>query len=315
MLFKRIKKTDVAVFLIVFAIIGLIFYVGQRPSSENKQYSIIDYSKLPKVYLATSFPLAVDWIKAAGQDRVDIRVFTSPTDPKLETWLLDASENDQGFDYRLFFSVGEGFDDWTKSLESRSSRVKVMSLDQFISVSQKSYPDILNSKNNLKTVQLYYWLSLENVREAVQGIAKSLSQLDVGNKEHYINNAYEYSIQLDTLLRESLDVLKGFKGESVALDTAKWFSLVDSLQLHVVGAFDISSGQYDVDKAGTTLRSYLKKAGAKTIITGNSTDPQSAAVLLQDSSFKVVRLDPWGINSVSYVSYIRNAISEIMRSL
>jgi ABC-type Zn uptake system ZnuABC Zn-binding protein ZnuA len=315
MFFKRIRKTDVAIFLIIFIAVGLIFYIEQRPSSENEQYSVIDYSKIPKVYLATSFPLAVDWIKAAGQDRVDIKVFVSPTDSELESWLSDASENSQGFDYRIFFSIGGGFDDWVNGLESRSSKVKVMPLDRFASASQDSYPDILNSKNNLKTTQSYHWLSLENAREAVQGIARKLGQLDVGNKEYYINNAYEYSIQLDTLLRESLDTLKSFKTESIALDTTEWSSLVDSLQLHVVGAFDVSSGQYDADKAGTILRSYLKKSGAKTIITNNSTNPQSAAVLLQDSSFKVVELDPWGINSVSYIGYIRDIISQIMRSL
>lgn len=315
MFLKRIRKTDVLIFLIIFAAIGLIFYARQRPYSEDSQYSIVDYSKLPKVYLATSFPLASDWIKAAGQDRVDIRVFSSPTDPDLENWISDASKNDQGFDYRVFFSIGNGFDDWANNLGSQSKNIKVIPLDQFIPTNQISYPDILNPKNNLKTAQTYYWLSLENVREVVQGIARNLGQLDVGNKEYYINNAYEYSIQLDTLLRESLDTLKSFKTESVALDTTKWAPLVDSLQLHTVGAFDINSEQYDADKAGTILRSYLKKAGVKTVITDNNSGSQSAAILLQDSSFKVVSIDPWGINSVSYINYIRDAISQIMRSL
>jgi len=314
-MFYRLNKKDVLIFIIVFILLGIIFVFRKSPSLENSEYSIIEDSSLPKVYVAASFPLVLDWTKAVGQDRVSAELFISPSDSALNDWLKEASDSNQGFSYRIFFSMGGGFDDWTIDLSRRSAKIKVIPLNQFASSTSVTYLNILDSKKNIKTDNSYYWLSLENGQKAVQEIARALGQLDVGNKEYYINNAYKYSIQLDTLLRESLDTLGHFKNERIVINKGLFSPLVESLQLHVAGAFDISDGQYDSDKIATILRSALRKSGVKTVITDTDFKNSNLGQSLADSSFRIVGLDPWGINSDNYVSFMRDEISKIIRSL
>ncbi len=316
-MFLRIRKSDIIIFLAVFLVVGILFVVKEAPNIENKDYTVVNDSSLPKVQVATSFPMIADWINAVGKDKVEVKVFASPSDNSLTDWINQIGKNRRGFSQGIFFAMGNGFDDWTKNLSSSSNKkVIVVPLDQFISSSSSiAYPNVFDSKKTISSNQIYYWLSLQDVRQVIQGIGRQLGKFDVGNKEDYINNAYDYSIQLDTLLRSTLDVLKNFHSESVALDGAIWSPLVDSLQVHTVGAFDLSSTSYSADKLGTVFRTDLKKIGAKTIITDNSSDPQSASALLENSSFRVVNIDPWGIDSTDYVGYIRGVISDLIRSL
>ncbi len=316
-MFLRIRKSDVIIFLAVFLLVGILFVVKEAPNIENKNYTVVNDSSLPKVQIGTSFPMIADWINAVGKDKVEVKIFASPSDNSLVDWTNKIGKNRRGFSQGLFFAMGDGFDDWTKNLSSSSGgKLVVIPLDQFISSSSSiAYPDVFNSKKTISSGQIYYWLSLQDVRQIIQGIGRQLGKFDVGNKEYYINNAYDYSIKLDTLLRSTLDILKNFHSESVALDGTIWSPLVDNLQIHTVGAFDLSSTQYNLDKLGTVLRTDLKKIGAKTIITDTNSDPQSASTLLENSSFKVVNIDPWGIDSSDYMDYIRGVISDLMRSL
>jgi ABC-type Zn uptake system ZnuABC Zn-binding protein ZnuA len=314
-MFFRLNKKDVLIFMVVFVLLGTIFALRKSPSPESGEYSIIENSSLPKVYVAASFPLVLDWAKAVGQDRVSTELFVSPSDGALNNWLKAASDSDQGFPYRIFFSAGGGFDDWAIDLSRRSAKIKVILLNQFASSTSVTYLNILDSKKSIKADNSYYWLSLENGHKAVQEIARVLGQLDVGNKEYYINNAYKYSIQLDTLLQESLDTLRHFKNERIVVNKGLFSPLVESLQLHVAGAFDISDGQYDSDKIATVLRSALRKNGVKTVIADMNFKNSSLGQSLTDSSFRIVGLDPWGINSDNYISFMRDTISQIIRSL
>jgi zinc transport system substrate-binding protein len=309
----RIQKKDVAIFLTVFALIGIFFIIKKIPSLDNSQYSVIEDSTLPKVQVATSFPLIADWINLIGQSRVDVKVFASPSDPVLDDWVKQADGNKEGFPVRLFFAIGNGFDDWTKGLSDKSPKIKVILLNQFASNSTTTLVDILNPKNNLSVNGSYYWLSLENAREAVQGIARNLGMLDVGNKEYYINNAYEYSIQLDTLLRETLNSLKYYKSEKVVLNGTKWEPFAESLQLHVAGTFDISSGQSDVSKTSATIRGSLRKYGVKAIVADSNFKESDIGKSLQ-GFFGVSGIDPWSINSENYLDYMRSTISELLRT-
>jgi ABC-type Zn uptake system ZnuABC Zn-binding protein ZnuA len=309
----RIRKKDALIFFAVFALLGAILIFNK--TFKNSDYSVVEDSSLPKVYAATSFPLALDWIKAAGQDRIKTDVFVSPSDSALDDWMKESLSNERGFSYRLFFSMGNGFDDWTADIGQRSDKVKVIPLVQFASISDTVFSDILNSKNNIQSENSYYWLSLANAREATQGIARALGQVDVGNKERYINNAYEYSIQLDTLLGDSLRALKRFGSEKVVMEKGLLEPLAESLQLHIVGAFDISDEQNDSDKIATVLRSALRKNGAKTILADADFKNSSLGQTLADSSFKVIGIDPWGEISESYIGFMRDMISRVLRAL
>lgn len=309
----RIRKKDALIFFAVFALLGAILIFNK--TFKNSDYSVVEDSSLPKVYAATSFPLVLDWIKAAGQDRIKTDVFVSPNDSALDDWLEESENNERGFSYRLFFSTGNSFDDWTADIGQRSDKVKVIPLVQFASSSDTVFSDILNSKNKIQSENSYYWLSLANAREATQGIARALGQVDVGNKEHYINNAYEYSIQLDTLLGDSLSALKRFGSEKVVMEKGLLEPLAESLQLHIVGAFDISDEQNDSDKIATVLRSALRKNGAKTILADTDFKNSGLGQTLADSSFRVIGIDPWGEKSESYVGFMRDMISRVLRAL
>lgn len=314
-MFLRINRKDIWIFVLVFVIVGAVFLVNKRSQFQSDQYSVIEDSSLPKVEVATSFPLAVDWLKSVGQDRVNVSVIASPADSALDSWVNDVKNEDNGFPYRIFFSIGNDFDDWSQNLGDKTPKIKVVQLSQFASSTSQSYVDLMSPQNKIESRGYYYWLSLENAREAVQGIARSLGTLDVGNKEYYINNAYEYSISLDTLLSETLDTLKHYKNLKVALQGTDWKPFADSLQLHVSGAFDISIGEYGADKGASSLRTNLKKYSVKSVIADKTFKTGPIGQSLQNYSFGVAGLDIWGLDAGNYLDYMRSNISELLRTL
>ncbi len=307
MLFSRITKKDILIFIVVFLVLGAIFVLHKPTSFIGDNYAVVENSSIPKLQVATSFPLAADWINSVGKDRVQVQVFASPTDDGLIQWLKKPS-SDAPQETKVFVSMGNNFDQWAQELSGGDPKIKidVMILSNFASP-VKTYPTLSGSSKNAENSSPYYWLSLENVRESVQGIAREFGKVDAADREYFINNAYEYSVRLDSLLHETVDVLGSIRNTAVALDGARWAPFVDSLQLRVVGLFDSNSTE--------DIKAILKKNKITTVVTDSDSNGRFLEPALSGTTVSVAVIDPWGLNSNNYVDFMRSNISELMKAL
>lgn len=292
------------------------FFVFNKPSMLiGDNYDVVENSNIPKLQIATSFPLAADWINSVGKDRVQVSVFTSPSDENLTLWLKNSS-SDSAQETKIFVSMGNDFDQWAKELSGGSPKIKidVMVLSDY-ATSTDIYTNLSSpSSASPKIFPAYYWLSLESARESVQGIARELGRVDVSNKEYYINNAYEYSVELDSLLHETVDVLRSIKNERVAIDGTKWAPLVESLSLHVVGAIDSQLAVGDL-RVLENIKSTLRKNKITTVVTDSDSNNRVLENVLSGTTMSAAVIDQWGLTGESYIDFMRDNISELMRVL
>jgi zinc transport system substrate-binding protein len=314
MVFSRITKKDILIFSAVFLTLGAIFIFHKPSAFVGDNYSVVENSNIPKLQIATSFPLAADWINSVGKDRVQVSVFASPTDDGLTQWLKKPS-SDAAQETKVFVSMGNNFDQWAKELSGGDPKIKidVMVLSDF-ATSTNIYANLSGPSENSQNSSPYYWLSLRNAREAVQGIARELGRVDAANREYYINNAYEYSVELDSLLHETTDVMGGIKNERVAIDGIKWAPLVDSLQVRVIGVID-SQSVGNNPKAAINLKTVLNKNKITTVVTDADSYGRFLEKILSGTTTLAATIDPWGLNSNDYIDFMRANISELMRAL
>ena len=314
MLFSQITKKDILIFAAVFLILGTIFIFHKPAAFVGDNYAVVENSNIPKIQVATSFPLAADWINSVGKDRVQVQVFASPTDDGLAQWLKKPS-SDASQETKVFVSMGNNFDQWAQELSGGNPRIKidVMVLSDFASPA-KTYVSLSGSSKNIGGSSSYYWLSLENAREAVQGIARELGKVDMADREYFINNAYEYSVGLDSLLHETVDVLRGIRNDAVALDGIKWAPFVDSLQLQIVGIINSQSVGTD-SRSVESFRSLLKRNKITTVVTDSDSNGRFLEQALSGTTISAAVIDPWGLDSNNYVDFMRSNISELMKAL
>jgi len=320
MIFLKVKKKDILIFTIVFLLLGALFYFSRPSIILNENYSVFKESSLPKLQVATSFPLVADWIKSVGKDRVQVSIFSSLTDPTLDVWLNSPSYNKVNQEVKIFFKVGSNLDDWADqlSLKSSESKVKIEVFD--IKPEKKldlSYKNLLGSNLSLKKEESeYYWLSLENARQSVGKIARYLGKVDGVNREYYINNAYKYSIELDSLLSQSLDVLSNMKNKRVALADILLSPLAEGLKLDVIGVFDLKSANGVLPNllASQVIKA-IKANKIKTIICDSNLKNRDFGKIVAQTTASLAAIDVWGINSDSYINFMRLNISELLRSL
>ncbi|HPW34607.1 MAG TPA: metal ABC transporter substrate-binding protein [Candidatus Paceibacterota bacterium] len=306
----HIPFRDIILFVIIFILVGLFFVLKNSPFKEDDEYSVIESSSIPRLKVATSLPLAAEWISKVGGTRVDVMVMPFYAEDDIRQWL--GSSKSSRDKKALFLSIGNGFDDWTDSITQKFPEISVVSMNQFVT-SSIPISNIIDSNDSFEGVQFYYWLSLDNARRVVQAIAREFGGIDVGNKEYFINNAYEYSIQIDTLLQGSLSVISSSKRTPIIIAKPQLLPFVQSLKLDINGGFDIEKESYP-DKVLSKIRSFCRNNGIKVIIATREFDSSSYAKVIKDAGLFIVPID-WWAQGEGYMDVMRANISQILRRL
>jgi zinc/manganese transport system substrate-binding protein len=313
MIFWGIRKKDIFIFVVVFLVIGA-FLISNKSFFSKKNYSVVDQDSLPKLQVATSFSLIADWIKEVGKDKVEVRVFPAPSDSDLKNWL--SSDFSADGKPKIFFFLGTDFDRWVGELAKDNSNQKIEfdNLNLVLeSASSTLYKNLLNPSLNFDVQDSnYFWLSLNNAKQAVREISRKMGKVDALNKEYYINNAYEYLIKIDSLLYQSLDALDSVKNKRVVVSDPKLAVFVKDFGLDLIGVLDYKalSDSKDVYK----VLSLIKKNRVAAVISENNSQYDLLRKVLLQTAASLVLVDVWGINYNSYLDFMRSNISELIKA-
>jgi len=303
-------KKDILLFLCIFVVIGA-FFIVRSINNQNTSLDFIEQQGVTPMVVGTSAPFLKDMIARIGGFRVSVIAVSGPDDELLQ-------KTQQPFP--IFFALGAGNDDWVKDMQSKFPDMRVLWLNKIAGASN-TFDDALvvttqsktENEESKKIVPRYFWLSFSIGQKMIQETVRQLGLVDAVGKELYLNNAYEYAIEVATMQKDLLKDLASYTGEKVALQSTSYNDLAADLQLSVAALFDVPSTQ-DAEIFSQDIVGVLKKKRIFSVIAGEEFPQSVADVITRQTATNVAILSPFGtLGYTKYIDILRYNASQILK--
>ena len=302
---KKYSATQGATLLVL--LLAVLIFSG----CAVKQQSLQNEDKAKLKVAATIFPLA-DIVRNVGGSTVEVTTLVAPG-ASPHTFEARPSDIINLQSAALLFAIGHGVDDWTQELANGVENIKIITVDNEISLRQSldSYvPNIFleaEEEEEEGGQDPHYWLSVKNAKIIAQTVADALIAENPDDKSQYENNLKQYLTQLDDLDIELSNMLASYAGREVITFHDAWGYFTADYQLNIIGVFEHSPGK------GPTPQ-YLKALNDTAIahnIAVVFTEPQLSSDVIKpfmrDLGLKLFTLDPLGGDGEqdSYINLMR----------
>ena len=241
-----------------------------------------------KLNIVVSIVPQKTFVKAIGQDRVDITVMVKPKNSP-HTYEPKPSQMKNLSKANIYFAIGVEFEkSWLDKFKNQNKQLIVEDL----------------SKNIKKENDPHIWTNPNNVKIIATNIYKTLSKIDTKNSLFYRQNLDKFLIKLDTLDKQIKTTLQCIPKKSK-------FMVFHPAWGHFAKQYNLTQISIEVDgkkpkpKALINLIKEAKKQHIKTIFTQPEFSSKTAKLIAKELNIKVVKttaLNPNYINNLQNFS-------------
>jgi ABC-type Zn uptake system ZnuABC Zn-binding protein ZnuA len=295
----------------------------------------------------TTSDIVADWVKAIGQDRVDVFSLLPPnTDP--HTYQPGAQDIARVADADLVISVGLGLEaGWLNELVENAAQDPRLIIElgnevdpiDFVGLTEDNEPDheegeetsseaVGHEENGEEDhhegLDPHFWFDPLRVKQAINSVAAQLSSVDPAGQTLYRDNAAVYSQELDDLhawIEAEVELLPAKQRLLVTShDSFQYFA--QRYNFEIVGALmptttEVEPSAQDLAK----LMETIEHSGAKAVFAEKSQTDRLSRQIAEDTGARLIgglytgSLGQPGGEAGTYLDFMRYNVSTIVEVL
>ena len=335
---KNIIKL-LTILLIIITTICLISFSGNKTNeskikgnienSENsKTTNTDDGSKISEknINIVTSFyPIYVMTINVTnGVYGVNVSNMSENLKGCIHDYTLSTDDLKKVEKADVFIETGENLEPFSNKIKSIYPTVKIIDSGKNVSnlISEEENENKKENKNENKNenkdknendkreetseseVNPHIWMNTKNYCEQVTEIAKQLGEIDINNKEKYMENAENYNKKLDEISNKFSGLnLSGVR--AVSLDEQLEYLLKQNGMDVISIETDHENSALSADVVSKTINE-MKENNVKAIFIDKDSDDKNAKMLANETGARIYRLNSAMNGDNSYDSYIKD---------
>lgn len=310
---KNIIKL-LTILLIIITTICLIIFSGNKTNeskikgnieiSENsKTTNTDDGSKISEknINIVTSFyPIYVMTINVTnGVYGVNVSNMSENLKGCIHDYTLSTDDLKKVEKSDVFIETGENLEPFSNKIKSLYPNVKIID-------SGKNVSNLISEEENenKNEVNPHIWMNTKNYCEQVTEIAKQLGEIDINNKEKYMENAENYNKKLDEISNKFSGLnLSGVR--AVSLDEQLEYLLKQNGMDVISIETDHENSALSADVVSKTINE-MKENNVKAIFIDKDSDDKNAKMLANETGARIYRLNSAMNGDNSYDSYIKD---------
>lgn len=199
----------------------------------------------------------------------------------------------------VFIETGENLEPFSNKIKSLYPNVKIID-------SGKNVRNLISEEENenKNEVNPHIWMNTKNYCEQVTEIAKQLGEIDINNKEKYMENAENYNKKLDEISNKFSGLnLSGVR--AVSLDEQLEYLLKQNGMDVISIETDHENSALSADVVSKTINE-MKENNVKAIFIDKDSDDKNAKMLANETGARIYRLNSAMNGDNSYDSYIKD---------
>lgn len=302
------------ILLIIITTICLIIFSGNKTNEskikgniENSENSKItntdDGSKISEknINIVTSFyPIYVMTINVTnGVNGVNVSNMSENLKGCIHDYTLSTDDLKKVEKADVFIETGENLEPFSNKIKSIYPNVKIID-------SGKNVSNLISEEENenKNEVNPHIWMNTKNYCEQVTEIAKQLGEIDINNKEKYMENAENYNKKLDEISNKFSELnLSGVR--AVSLDEQLEYLLKQNGMDVISIETDHENSALSADVVSKTINE-MKENNVKAIFIDKDSDDKNAKMLANETGARIYRLNSAMNGDNSYDSYIKD---------
>ena len=214
----------------------------------------------------------------------------------------------------VFIETGENLEPFSNKIKTIYPNVKIIDSGKNVSnvikeetdKDEKEKSDIKedNREDNNEEINPHIWMDTANYNEQVIEIAKQLGEIDLKNKDKYIENAENYNKKIDEISNQFRTLnMNGVK--AVSLDEQLEYLLKQNGMDVISIETDHENSALSADVVSKTIQK-MKNDNIKAIFIDKDSDDKNAKMLANETGAKIYRLNSAMNGDNSYNSYIKD---------
>lgn len=222
----------------------------------------------------------------------------------------------------VFIETGENLEPFSNKIKSLYPNVKIIDSGKNVSnlISEEENENKNENKNENENkdkndndkseetseneVNPHIWMNTKNYCEQVTEIAKQLGEIDINNKEKYMENAENYNKKLDEISNKFSGLnLSGVR--AVSLDEQLEYLLKQNGMDVISIETDHENSALSADVVSKTINE-MKENNVKAIFIDKDSDDKNAKMLANETGARIYRLNSAMNGDNSYDSYIKD---------
>jgi zinc transport system substrate-binding protein len=279
------------IFFLILSIISITFFVSCK---KNEKYEIC----------VSSYPI-YDLTKKVCGDKLNVlNIVPNGVEPhEYEPTIKDRVALE---DAKLFFTIGLNFEHYTKNLPQSiiKKTIEVTKNIEIIKSDDSSDPHV--------------WLSPINAIIMLENIKNSVIEIDLENKDYYIDNFNTYKeklINLDNLYKEGLNDIK----RKDIVTSHKAFSyLCKEYNLNQISISGLSPEEEPTQQDIKRITDFIKEHDVKTIFFEELSSSKASETIANETGCQYDVLSPLeGITNETddYISVMENNLKKLIKAL
>lgn len=310
---KNIIKL-LTILLIIITTICLIIFSGNKTNESkikgnienpenSKTTNTDDGSKISEknINIVTSFyPIYVMTINVTnGVNGVNVSNMSENLKGCIHDYTLSTDDLKKVEKADVFIETGENLEPFSNKIKSLYPNVKIID-------SGKNVSNLISEEENenKNEVNPHIWMNTKNYCEQVTEIAKQLGEIDINNKEKYMENAENYNKKLDEISNKFSGLnLSGVR--AVSLDEQLEYLLKQNGMDVISIETDHENSALSADVVSKTINE-MKENNVKAIFIDKDSDDKNAKMLANETGARIYRLNSAMNGDNSYDSYIKD---------
>ena len=323
---KNIIKL-LTILLIIITTICLIIFSGNKTNeskikgnienSENSKTTNTDEgSKISEKNInivTSSYPIYVMTINVTnGVNGVNVSNMSENLKGCIHDYTLSTDDLKKVEKADVFIETGENLEPFSNKIKSLYPNVKIIDSGKNVSnlISEEENENKNENKNDKSKetseneVNPHIWMNTKNYSEQVTEIAKRLGEIDINNKEKYMENAENYNKKLDEISIKFSELnLSGVR--AVSLDEQLEYLLKQNGMDVISIETDHENSALSADVVSKTINE-MKENNVKATFIDKDSDDKNAKMLANETGAKIYRLNSAMNGDNSYDSYIKD---------
>ena len=321
---KNIIKL-LTILLIIITTICLIIFSGNKTNESkikgnienpenSKTTNTDDGSKISEknINIVTSFyPIYVMTINVTkGVNGVNVSNMSENLKGCIHDYTLSTDDLKKVEKADVFIETGENLEPFSNKIKSIYPNVKIIDSGKNVSnlISEEENENKNENDKREETseseVNPHIWMNTKNYCEQVTEIAKQLGEIDINNKEKYMENAENYNKKLDEISNKFSGLnLSGVR--AVSLDEQLEYLLKQNGMDVISIETDHENSALSADVVSKTINE-MKENNVKAIFIDKDSDDKNAKMLANETGARIYRLNSAMNGDNSYDSYIKD---------
>lgn len=275
----------------MFVLVIVVFILQMLPSKEDTSLKDLNTSQ-KKVIALSTFPL-YDIAKNIAKDKI-ITYMILPIGVDIHSYEPTPKDIVKLHLSSLVIYNGASLEPWISNLNFKNKNIDMSKYVDLIEITKKGHNKHEHHKESCshEKIDPHYWLSISNMKKATIKITSQIIELDIENKDFYLENQRNYINKLEKLDLLYKDKLKTCKKKEILTKHNAFSYLANSYGFEVLSLSSISPDAQVDAKSMINLIKHVKEHNISTIFYESFASSRAIQAIANESKVKVKVLQP-----------------------